>query len=99
MLEKSFSMLAVAIGAGKLSRDEQLMMLLQVDQEEFAAKPVPVGPIFDGDLIRTNTTFKDLTEKQDLESMFPAIRHCKRLVMGDCQMDVSFVPKSVTIFN
>lgn len=97
MLERSFALAAAALGAGDASPDDKLQRLLEAPQSDFAAKAVPVGPLFDGDLVRKTTKFSQLVENPDFEESFPAVRHCKRLVMGDCLMDVSRTPTHVPV--
>ncbi|KAK5061076.1 hypothetical protein LTR84_007617 [Exophiala bonariae] len=87
MLEKSFSLAAAAFGAEDVSPDAKLQKLLEAPQSDLAAQVLPVGPLFDGDLIRKITRFNELLEPHDFEDSFPAMLHCKKLVMGDCQMD------------
>lgn len=97
MLEKSFSLLVTALGAQHLSSDGQVKSLLAAPQQQLASIRVPVGPLVDGDLVRVKTRFSDLIQKSDFENLFPAIRHCKRLVMGDCQMDVSMICMNASV--
>lgn len=99
MLERSFSLAAASLGAGEGSPDAKLQRLLETPQDDFAAKAVPVGPLFDGDIIREMTKFSQLVENRDIEASFPAMQHCKRLVMGDCQMDVSHAPTHAPVTN
>ena len=88
-------MAAAVLGAEGRPPAAQLARLLAAPKEEFAgkvARQIPVGPLMDGDLVKHSTSFKDLVDKHsELADWFPAIKHCTRLMMGDCQMDVSEV--------
>ncbi len=93
LLEKGFELATAELGATDLSPDDQVKRFLEVPKDEFATKlgrKIPVGPFMDGDLVRTPPTFADLLDKgHELAESFPALRHCRRVIMGDCQMDVS----------
>lgn len=93
LLEKGFKQAATELGAGDASPIQQVRRLLEVPAYELMAtlgRKTPVGPFVDGDLIRTSSTFEEILDKEhDLIDFFPALKHCRRVVMGDCQMDVS----------
>lgn len=91
-VEKAFTTVVEMLGAKDLPLQEQLTKLLDTPKESFVMKVTrqsSIGPIVDGDIIPRTTTFESLEDEDDLIKMFPAIRHCKRIMMGDCQMDVS----------
>jgi hypothetical protein len=48
-----------------------------------------LGPVVDGNLVPAPTTHADLADQRKSLKLFPGMRHCKRILMGDCQMDVS----------
>ncbi|CAM1509548.1 Fc.00g032870.m01.CDS01 [Cosmosporella sp. VM-42] len=91
LLERGFQLAAAELGAKDLPPDEQVKRLLETPAHEFQAKlgrKIQVGPFMDGELVRTPSTFKELAEENnELADSFPALRHCKRVIMGDCQMD------------
>ncbi len=96
LLEKGFAQAAEELGARDLPPGEQVRRLLETPKDEFQAKlgrKIPAGPFMDGDLVKTPSTFSELVDKEhELADSFPALRHCKRFIMGDCQMDVSIQP-------
>lgn len=90
--EKTFGYVAEVLGAKDLPADKQIQRLLDIPQEEFTAKvgrKFTIGAIVKGDHIPKATTFESLSNEDSLLDLFPGIRRCKRIIIGDCQMDVS----------
>ncbi|OQE42964.1 hypothetical protein PENCOP_c003G00472 [Penicillium coprophilum] len=90
LLEKSFAKFADIFGIQDLSPAEQIQKILEIPISELTAKAgrqILLGPMLDGDLIPEITTFKTLADDAEVKKLFPGIQHCKRLIMGDCQMD------------
>lgn len=88
----SFDRVTEIFGTRDLSPQEQVQQLLAVPISELRAKvgrQVPLGPMVDGDLIHELTTYQGLAEPSDFTRIFPGTGHCKRIIVGDCQMDVS----------
>ena len=79
-------------GTKNLCPHEQVQQLLQVSNSELRAKvgrQIPLGPMVDGDMIHETTTYQALAGRSDFRRIFPGAGHCKRIIVGDCQMDVS----------
>jgi hypothetical protein len=93
LLERGFELAAAELGAKDCAPGDQVTRLLVAPKDEFVIKlgrKIPVGPFADDDLVRTPSTFSDILSKEhDLTHSFPSLKHCKRVIMGDCQMDVS----------
>lgn len=92
LVEKSFSLIAEVLGAKDVPPDQQLQKLVATPKEEFTAKVArkfTIGPIVDGEIIPKMTKFETLGNEDELMALFPGIRHCRRILTGDCQMDVS----------
>lgn len=92
LLERSFGKVVDIFGWNNLSPAEQVQKLLDLPMEELRAKvgrQIPIGPMVDGDVIPEITTFHALANDAEAKRLFPGITHCKKIVMGDCQMDVS----------
>ncbi|PLB35005.1 Alpha/Beta hydrolase protein [Aspergillus candidus] len=90
LLEKSFARIADIFGTQDLSPAEQVQRVLEVPMSELTAKVgrrIPLGPMVDGDFIPEITTFKTLADDAEVKRLFPGIQHCKRVIIGDCQMD------------
>ncbi|KAJ5636954.1 Alpha/Beta hydrolase protein [Penicillium longicatenatum] len=90
MLEKSFARIADIFEIQDLSPAEQVQRILEVPMSELTAKvgrQIPLGPMVDGDFIPEITTFKTLADDAEVKRLFPGIQHCRRIIMGDCQMD------------
>lgn len=71
---------------------EKVNTFLNTSSDEFVKKlgrPYTLGPILDEDIIPKVTTFESLRSGVDLTSLFPGMQRCKRLLIGDCQFDVS----------
>lgn len=92
LIQKSFDRVTEIFGIKDLSPQEQVQKLLEVPINELQAKvgrQVPLGPLVDGDLIHEPTTYQGLASRSDFQRIFPGAAHCKRILVGDCQMDVS----------
>lgn len=90
--DRPFSMIADALGGKELSPKQQLQRILDTPKEEFVStvgRRLPIRPLVDGDTIRVSTTFKLLTDPDEVLKFYSGIQHCRRVMMGDCQMDVS----------
>ncbi|KAJ9632940.1 hypothetical protein H2204_007508 [Knufia peltigerae] len=91
LLEKGFARAAAELGAKDASPEDQVKRLVEAPKEDIIVKlgrKIPVGPFLDGDLVRTTSSFKDLVDQNhELSKPYPALQHCKRVIMGDCQMD------------
>lgn len=90
--ETAYTSVLEALDAKELPPKQQIDVLLEIPIEDFLAKVgrrFPMGPLIDGDSIPAGTTFSSLRSKDKLVELFPGLHNCKRIVMGDCQMDVS----------
>ncbi|KAJ5779251.1 Alpha/Beta hydrolase protein [Penicillium paradoxum] len=99
LLEKSFSRIVDIFGWNNLSPGEQVQELLDLPMDELRAKvgrQIPIGPMVDGDIIPEITTFQTLANDAEVKRVFPGIEHCKKIIMGDCQMDaMALAPRLV----
>lgn len=89
---KSFHSLSEALGAVNLDQSGKLKVLLETPSEEFATRTngkAVLGPVVDGSIIPETTTYATLRKVQDLKHLYPGGRRCKRLLIGDCEFDVS----------
>ncbi|BEJ06734.1 hypothetical protein CcaverHIS641_0400030 [Cutaneotrichosporon cavernicola] len=59
------------------------------DIREKIGRKVPMAPLIDGDLIPRATTYAALADKREALKLFPGMKWCKRVLVGDCQMDGS----------
>lgn len=90
-VQRSFQVICEALGAQHLGPRERVQRLLTTPNEEFVAKlrrPLVLGPLVDGDIIPRVTTFADLQSESSMRALFPGLQRCKRLLIGDCQLDV-----------
>lgn len=95
LLERSFARVTDIFGINDLSGQEQVQHLLQLPIHELRAqlgRQLPLGPMVDGDMIHETTTFQALAGRSGFERLFPGAGHCKRILVGDCQMDVRRSP-------
>ena len=90
--EFAFAEIIKALALDSLSPAEQVQALLDMPAEELHTKVsdvhVPLNGVLDNDIIRSIPTFQSISETQSIEHVFPGIDWCKRIFMGDCQMDV-----------
>lgn len=92
LIQRSFDRVTEIFGTNDLSPHEQVQQLLEVPMSELRAKvgrQIPLGPMVDGDMIHETTTYQALVDRSDFKRIFPGAGHCKRILVGDCQMDVS----------
>lgn len=102
LLQRSFDRVAEIFGTNDLSPQEQVQHLLNVPVGELRGKlgrQIPLGPMVDDDMIHETTTFQALAQRSDFERLFPGAGRCKRVLVGDCQMDVSRTSPSPIIIS
>lgn len=90
--DTAYTSVLEALDAMELPPKQQIDVLLETPINDFLAKVgrrFPIGPLIDGDSIPVGTTFRSLRDKDEVVKLFPGLRHCKRVIIGDCQMDVS----------
>ncbi|CAK7237570.1 hypothetical protein SBRCBS47491_010024 [Sporothrix bragantina] len=89
--DASFDSVVGVIEATELPRGEQqLQAVLKAPKADLVTKVgrrFPMGPLLDDDIIPEATTYKVLRDRDALTRLFPGLHHCKRVMMGDCQMD------------
>ncbi|KAH6974610.1 Alpha/Beta hydrolase protein [Ilyonectria sp. MPI-CAGE-AT-0026] len=88
--ETAYTSVLKALNPGELPPKQQIDLLMQTPIEDFLAKVgrrFPMGPLIDGDSIPAGTAFRSLRSPDELVKLFPGLHNCKRIVMGDCQMD------------
>lgn len=93
LLEGSFGKIVNIFGWQNLPPAEQVQKLLNVPMDELRAKvgrQVPIGPMVDEDIIPEVTTFQNLADDTEVKRVFPGIESCTKIIVGDCQMDVSW---------
>jgi carboxylesterase type B len=92
--ERSFNMALQLLGTAeeKLGPSEKVKQFLKAPMEDIREKigrKVPMAPIVDGDLIPRATSYSMMSEAAGTAELFPGIKWCKRIMVGDCGMDVS----------
>ncbi|KAH6698495.1 Alpha/Beta hydrolase protein [Leptodontidium sp. MPI-SDFR-AT-0119] len=90
LVHKAFGSIAEILGAKDKSPEDKVQVLLNTPSGEFTAKlgRVPmVGPVVDGDFIPKLSSFTDYEDPEKFVALFPGVRECKRLLIGDCDMD------------
>lgn len=89
--EIAYGIVTSALGLDKLSPADQVKALLDIPAEELASKLAKVGyplaAVIDDDVVKTPTTYTGLANTDALETIFPGIKWCKTIMMGDCQFD------------
>lgn len=92
LVEKSFKLLASDLGAGSAPSELQMQKLLEsgnLGSMAKSARKYSLGPVVGGDIIPSLTTYHSLMNQAETLKIFPGIHHCKRILVGDCQFDVS----------
>jgi hypothetical protein len=92
LLEKFYSMTLSGLGLSDVPRAEQVQKLLTVPMEDFTTKlgrSIAVAPVVDGHKIPEAASFDTINDKARFQGAFPGVEYCKRLMIGDCEMDVS----------
>jgi hypothetical protein len=87
-VEASYMSLASTI-APHSSSEQQLQQLLTVPAQNLAKGRIfALGPVVDGDIIPSATTFASLEGQEGTSNLYPGLKQCKRLLIGDCAFDV-----------
>lgn len=89
--ETSYKSVVGVLDATHLSPEEQLQKILDTPGEEIVEKvgrKFPMAPLIDGESIPVQTTFDSIGDKAGITKLLPGLRHCRRLLVGDCQLDV-----------
>lgn len=96
----TFEAFIKSFGAACDTADEQLDILRNAQDDEITAHTrsnIATFPLMDGDIIPQITTYNSLSTAEEMQRTFPGIKKCERLLIGDCQMDVSLLyPRRVT---
>ena len=81
-----------SLGLDNVRRAEQMQKLLTVPAEHLTTRlgrSIAVAPVIDGDTIPEAASFDIVNDKTNFARVFPGVGFCKRLMIGDCEMDVS----------
>lgn len=92
VVEALFPVVTEALGVQDATDQEKLQALLETPPGEFAKKIGRIfglGPVVDGSIIPQVTLFDSSRNEEQFAELYPGIRQCRRLFIGDCQMDVS----------
>ncbi|KAK1777632.1 Alpha/Beta hydrolase protein [Copromyces sp. CBS 386.78] len=87
MGERSFATALQLLGG-----DDGMEVLLKASPEDIREKigrQMPMGPLIDGKKIPAATTYAALADPDLAAGLFPGMQWCKRMMVGDCQMDGS----------
>jgi len=78
-----------AEGMSDAEKVERFLTASMEDVREKIGRKVPITPIVDGELIPQATSYSLMADAAETAKLFPGIEWCKRIMVGDCQMDVS----------
>lgn len=84
--ERSFATALQLLGG-----EDDMEVLLKASPEDIREKigrKMPLGPLIDGEKIAAATTYAALADPTQAADLFPGMQWCKRIMVGDCQMDV-----------
>jgi hypothetical protein len=96
-VEASYTSIVSTI-APYLSAEQQVQQLAIAPAQDLAKGRIfALGPVVDADLIPSATTFASLENWEDISSQYLGLKHCERLMIGDCAFDVCF-PCSPDVF-
>lgn len=89
--EVAFGIVTNALGLEKVQPAEQVKALLEIPAAELSAKlsktPFPLAAVIDDDIVKSTPTFARLADTASIEKLFPGIKWCKTLMIGDSQVD------------
>lgn len=100
--ESSYNSVIQVLGAQDLSQDEQVQALLTATSDDYGAKigrKFPMAPLVDGSTIPELTSYAALSAPEETLRLFPGLKECKRILVGDCQMDVCAPVSSRSLQN
>ena len=91
--EMTYGVIMKELGLENASVAERVQKLVTISPDELVAKTpmtAPLVPFLDGDIVRSNTTFKKLEIGHD--ETVPGRQWCAELMIGDCKHDVHLHP-------
>lgn len=92
LLEKFYDEVIIALGLSDVPQAEQVQKLLTLPMEDFTTKlsrSIAVAPVIDGKKVPEATGFDIINDRARFQRAFPGVEYCKRLMIGDCELDVS----------
>lgn len=93
-VQKAYEALTKELGVAKASPQEQMQTLLrEAETGSLGAhsRKYNLGPTLDGDLVPEALVFRNQVEPEAALKTFPGLRYCRRILVGDCQFDVSLL--------
>lgn len=91
MAESAFGIVTGALGLEKAQPAEQVKSLLDMPAAELSAKlakvPFPLAAVVDDDVVRATPTFAGLADTASIDKLFPGVKYCKTILIGDGQVD------------
>ncbi|KAK5045738.1 hypothetical protein LTR84_008830 [Exophiala bonariae] len=86
--QKAYDSLVKGLGVAEASPYEQARKLLsEVENMGDQARRYNLGPTVDGDIVPEALVFRNQVEPESALKTFPGLRHCRRILVGDCQFD------------
>lgn len=92
-MQKAYAGLTTQLGVAESSPQEQIKRILEEAEAGSLgaqARKFNLGPTLDGDLVPEALVFRNQVQPDAALKTFPGLRYCKRVLVGDCQFDVSF---------
>lgn len=94
LLQNAYKTLASELATGSASIQYQVQRILEAANNGSLGdltRGYGLGPVVDGDLVQGDTSYSCLASREEALKRFPGMHHCKRILIGDCEMDVSFL--------
>ncbi|KAK5659821.1 hypothetical protein OQA88_1033 [Cercophora sp. LCS_1] len=66
---------------------QHILSASMADIRDKIARNFPMGPVVDGEMIPQTTVYSQLDSPSSTAELFPGTTWCKRILIGDCQMD------------
>ena len=88
--ETFYSMVTEKFEIKELSPEAQIKALLEMPIVDFIAKNmgIRIPPVVDDDIIKGIPSYKAIYDPDSVSKLFPSMKWCKRMMAGDCQLDV-----------
>jgi len=89
--ETLYAVVTEKFGIKEPSPEAQVKAFLDLPIADLSTKimGLRIPPTVDDDIIRVIPSYKALYDPDGASKLFPSMKWCKRMLAGDCQLDVS----------
>jgi len=88
--ETFYGMVTEKFGIKELSPEAQVKAFLEMSTVDLSTKSmgIRIPPVVDDDIIKDIPSYKAIHDPDNASKLFPSMKWCKRMMVGDCGLDV-----------